>query len=143
MIDTVVTIAVVASASCFIYTLVTQSVANKGLGKIFEVVKDIQYMTHVALVQVPMVAHAEVFTHALFSILTFDVVDLADHIKELLSLPEFESFSIHLESCGYDSSYFLQNIGMFIINVLIVTPSLAILSIVMVCVFRCRPCNKL
>ena len=99
-------------------------------------------MTHVALLNVAMTAHAEIFTHALFNIVSFDfiaeaLVDVADYIEELFELIESEPLTIHLESAGYESSYFVINAGSILMTALAVFPIAIVLLAVLFSIFAC------
>ena len=53
-------------------------------------VKNLQYITHVALINVVMVAHTEIFVTQLMEITSFDLVDVSDYVTEVFDLTESE-----------------------------------------------------
>ena len=77
LVDQVNTGLTVAASATFLASVASHSVAKVGMGKLLGSVKNLQFLTHVALISVPMVPHAEKFVHNLMEITAFDLVDVS------------------------------------------------------------------
>ena len=84
-----------------------------------------------------MVPHTEIFVTQLMEITSFDLVDVSDYITQVFDLKESEPINVHLESCGYESSFFVVIIGGLIFTCIIVTPIFVVLLLIMIVIFRC------
>ena len=84
-----------------------------------------------------MVPHTEIFVTQLMEITSFDLVDVSDYVTEVFDLTESEPINVHLESCGYESSFFVVIVGGLIFTCIIVTPVFVVLLLIMIVIFRC------
>ena len=78
------------------------------------------------LINVFLVAHAEIFVQALLGIVSFELYDLTDVYVESFSLEVNDPVNEHFENLDYESSDFILNMGLIwalilILPVIIIT----------------------
>ena len=75
-------------------------------------VKHLQIIVHIMLINVFLVAHAEVFIQALLGIVSFELYDLTDVYLNVFSLEMTDPVNEHFENLDYESSDFILNMGL-------------------------------
>lgn len=83
-----------------------------------------------------MPANAAVFFRAIMEIAAFDFVDFGDTIHDTFEIEETEPIDVNFNSIGFESQYFLVNMGTMVVFYLIYLV-LALLVSVLACCGRC------
>ena len=66
-----------------------------------------------------MPANAQIFFNQINKIASFDIIDMDPIINKLLNLNETEPLNANFEAIGFQSMYFLNNMGSLTIGFLI------------------------
>lgn len=85
-----------------------------------------QLIVMMPLFNIKMPANASNFFTQIMSIAAFDFYDFTDVIHDMFSLEPTESFSSNFETIGFESLYFLINMGSIVIFYLIYTAMLCL-----------------
>ena len=91
-------------------------------------IKKVQIMLHLLIIEVDIPANAQMFFSGLLNLVTFNMIDLSEYIKRVLHLiePIKTDANSNLENLGYNSIFFIINMG----NLLIVIIGLVFLLMV-------------
>ena len=90
------------------------------------------------LIQMYMVAHAEMFILELQRMISFEIIDLGDYFADFFSLSDSDSVNIQYEAIGYQSSDAIINLGP-IFAVILLAPLYVALVLAL---SRCACCNS-
>ena len=103
-------------------------------------IKNLQIIVHLVLMGVIVPANAEIFFGALFDMIAFDPIDVTWIINPMFSLSDIEQgLDEEFEALGYQSAYFLTNLGSLFLVVIVQL----VLIPMHLSVWACKPCcNK-
>ena len=77
----------------------------------FGVVKKLQIMVHLLLINVVIPANASIFFSSLLSLVNFNLIPVEKPTRKILDLNYDQPYSDNFNQLGYDSTYFLINMG--------------------------------
>ena len=85
-IEEVANVATMVIVSTSIFSFSTNLFLQTGLNKLLAMVKNLQIIVHILLIQVYLVAHAEAFLESLNKIISFQIYDLSDILEQKFDL---------------------------------------------------------
>ena len=103
---------------------------QNGFAKIVGVIKNLQIIVHILLIQVQLVPHAEFFLEQLAKIISFKVFDLSGILKKIFDVEESLSVDIRFESLGYQTSDSILNLGPIFAGI-VLAPVCIILALIL------------
>ena len=90
----------------------------------------LQIIIILPLVDASMPANAGQVFKQLTKIAAFDVVETSDFVDELLSIEPTDPLSVNLESLGFETQWFINNVGSFFIYQLLCFVSVLVFLLV-------------
>ena len=72
-------------------------------------------MVHLLIINVKIPANAQVFFAGLLGFVTFDIIELGPYIRSWLGLVDDALINDNFESLGYESNYFIINMGTLVL----------------------------
>ena len=81
--------------------------------------RNLQIIVHIMLIQIFLVAHAEIFLRSLQKLIAFEIYDITDLAKTLFGSEASDPLDIQFESVGYETSDAIINSG--VISIVIFT----------------------
>ena len=102
-------------------------------------IKNLQVIVHLVLLGVIVPANTAIFFSSLFKMIAFDPIEVGFMIDPLFNLREIdEALDAAFEALGYESAYFITNMGSLIMVIFIQM----ILIPMHLSVWCCKPCCK-
>lgn len=90
-------------------------------------------MVHLLIINVKIPANAQVFFAGLLGFVTFDIIELGPYIRSWLGLVDEELVNDNFESLGYESNYFVINMGTLVLAMVYFTFMLFFYVVTMKC----------
>lgn len=133
VITTSVTGAVVSTAvTSFILNLLLQGSISRLIGMI----RNIQVIVHIMLIEIYCVRHAEFFTSELFKITSFELFDMKQYYTDVFDIVDTPPIEGNFSAVGYESSNFALNMGSIIVMVVAI-PALTLVFALFTLLFYC------
>lgn len=88
------------------------------MSTVFGMVNALQIIIILPLFNASMPANAGMVFKYLTQIASFDIFDIGDYVDEYLQLEDTDPVNIEFETLGFDSQWFINNIGSFYIYLL-------------------------
>ena len=82
---------------------------------IFGMIEALQILILLPLLHASMPANAGQVFKYLTKIAAFDVFEIGDYVDEILELEESDPVNINFESLGFETQWFIHNMGSFFI----------------------------
>ena len=83
------------------------------LQEMFSVMKKMQVMVHLLLVNVVVPANCQMFFNSLLSLVTYNIVDLSPYLKRFLKLDDDVPMADNFDQLGYNSHFVILNLSNF------------------------------
>jgi hypothetical protein len=81
------------------------------LSQLFAAIGKLQIMVHLLITNVAIPANAQVFSSGLLSLVTYELIETEDILRNSLNLVDDQEFNLNFYALGYHSVFFLINIG--------------------------------
>lgn len=120
---------------------------SASLNQLWAMINTQQLMIMMPLFQITMPANAGLFFRSLMEIAAFDFYDFSDIVHDLFQIVETETVDVNFEAIGFESQYFLVNIGSLAVIFLIYTSCMPFVSLYKrckrgACKRSCKQMNK-
>lgn len=93
-------------------------VFGSALSEIFALIGKLSLMVHLFIANVKIPPNAQNFFGGLFGFITFNLIDLEDHLRRWFSLNDDIDFNPNMYYLGYHSIFFTINIGNMLLVIL-------------------------
>lgn len=103
------------------------------LSSLFGAINKLQLMVHLLLINVQIPANATVFFGIILELVTYNFIDIDDKIRYLLKLVDTVELSPAFNDLGYESVYFVLNVGNIIIGIVLIAALLTTLVVTFCC----------
>jgi len=88
------------------------------LSQLFGVIGKLQIMVHLFLINVEIPVNAQVYFGNLFQLVTYNIIDITSVLRSSLKLEDEPDFMPNFIYLGYQSTFFLINIGNMLIGII-------------------------
>lgn len=98
----------------FSFNVVLNLLVSQSLNQMLSSIKNLQVIVHLTLVNVIIPANATIFFSMIFQIIAFDPIDIEEYVVDFFELDgdaEPNDISPNFEQLGYESSFFMINMG--------------------------------
>ena len=97
----------------FSFSIVLNVLINSSLGALISSAKSLQIITHLNLMPMIVPANALIFFSYIFSVASFDPIDIQEPVEEFFDLKQTDGVELasNFVELGYESSYLLSNLG--------------------------------
>ena len=113
-----------------------------GMAQLLGMLNALQLIIFLPLLESAMPANAGMFYNILTKLAAFDVLEIGEHVNEILQLAPTDPVNEKFETMGLEDVYFINNVGSFFFFLMLYTLLIMIWALLLCCK-RIKSVNKI